>query len=464
MGSLSGRDERLREAFDRWLLAAVTRDLAQGWQLALDVGRPAVPLLLEMLAVEKANLGRRLAVLAAAGLAAGTGEAERLFAWLDNRTTMHEERLLLAMLWAMGPRHTRPQPDFWARLCGPVKQPSVILGVAGRLAAARFPGSEVGVPTSSEEDLGLAAAAAFADLPLPATYARSLWNLSRPERHAELFWRAALLGAVPRTAGAVPAPEWLERARELLGPAHPAAVRTCAAVFLQRWREVRAEGQRPEWWLLQAMAGDGAAAQTLASWLPPQPQPLDEEPGRLAVAYVLSRPIATVVADRTQWGSDARVRRLVAVALAHRLLGEDSPTPIDAALPSLAEWSLVQWASGGTVRRERPSEDAQIEAALGLAAAGRLPRAAARAVLEEALWRWGAHPGRSAVEAEQRLVRDLLLLGSGIGGKFAPHLPNHQVYLPGGIDKDHAFFEVAIPLWEFMSRPRLPLPPEHRLR
>mgnify|MGYP002784325617 CR=1 FL=1 len=461
---MSLRDERLREAFDRWLLAAVTRDLAQGWQLALDVGRPAVPLLLEMLANEKANLGRRLAVLGAAVLAAGTGDVERLFGWLDNRATMHEERILVAMIWALGPRHARPQADFWARLCGPVKQPSPMLGVAGRLAAARFPGSAAGVPPSLDEDVGLAAAAAFADLPLLTTYARGLWNLSRPERHAELFWRAALLGALPRNVGAAPAPEWLERARELLGPAHPAAVRSCAAVFLQRWREVRAEGPRPEWWLLQDLAGDGSAAQSLAAWLGPVPQPLDEEPGRLAVAYALSRSTETVVAERLQWGGDARVRRLVAVTLAYRLLGEDAPTPVDVALPGVPEWFLVCWASGRTPNRERPSDDAQVEAAIGLAAAGRLPRPAARTVLEEALWRWGVHPGRSAVEAEQRLVRDLLLLGSGIGGKFAPHLPSHQIYLPGGIDKDHAFFEIAIPLWEFMSRPRLPLPPEHRLR
>lgn len=458
------RDERVREAFERWLLAAATRDLPLGWQLAADLGRPAVPLLLEMLAAEKANLGRRLALCAAAGLAAGGGEDERLFAWLDNRATMHEERILIAMLWALGPRRTRPQPDFWGRLCGPVKNPSTMLGVAGRLAAARFPGSEASVPTSFEDDVGLAAAAAFAELPLPQGMVRSLWNLHRPERHAELFWRAALLGAGQRLVDAARGPEWTERARELVGRAHPAAVRTCAAVFLQRFGEVRGEGPRPEWWLLQALAGDANAAQDVAGWLGPVPQPLDEEPSRLAVAYVLGRPLDVVVAERQQWGNDPKVRRIVAVALAFRMLAEEPPARFEAALANLPEWGFVRWAAGLPFGRERAGEDAQLEALAALAEAGRLPRAAARLALEEVLWRWNAHPGRTAWEAQQRLVRDLLLLGSGPGSKFAPHVPNHQLYLPAGIDKDHVFFEIAVPLWEFMSRPRLPLPPEARLR
>ena len=62
------------------------------------------------------------------------------------------------------------------------------------------------------------------------------------------------------------------------------------------------------------------------------------------------------------------------------------------------------------------------------------------------------------------LVRDLLLLGSRQGGKYMPHRWSGQRYFAAGIDKDDAFFNIAVPLWDFLSRPRLPLPPEYRLR
>ena len=62
MGAL--RDERFRDQFEHLLLAAATRDYEQGWQLALDLGRPAVPMLRQMLQQEKANVGPRLVLLA----------------------------------------------------------------------------------------------------------------------------------------------------------------------------------------------------------------------------------------------------------------------------------------------------------------------------------------------------------------------------------------------------------------
>ena len=116
VGWIGPRDERFRDRFRQALLAVPTRDLAAGWQLASDLGRPAVPLAWEMMQAERSNVVRRLAMLAAAMMAGGTNEDERLFAWLDQQRPMLEERVLTAMLLALGPRRARTIPGFWTKL------------------------------------------------------------------------------------------------------------------------------------------------------------------------------------------------------------------------------------------------------------------------------------------------------------------------------------------------------------
>ena len=463
------RDERFRDQFERLLLAAATRDYEQGWQLALDLGRPAVPMLRQMLQREKANVGPRLVLLAATVLAGGTGEDEALFAWLDPQAPMLEERVLLALLLAMGPRRTRPMEDFWPRLLGGARSTPAILAVAARLAAARFPGSETGAPVLIDEDPGVAAATAFAGLSVRASIANRLWNLRTPERHADLFWRGGLLGGA-RRGDVESAPQALlqERAREVMAlPSDQfAAARGAAALFRVRVRDVRMEGERPDWRMLQLLASDGPAATALAGWLGAVPKPLDDEPQRLAVAYVLGRAPETVIAERALWAADARVRRHIAIALAYRLLGESMEPRLESVPLGVPEWFFVRWAlhqRGGLEGVEGKLEDPILAAAAGLAVEGRLPRPVARAMLEETLWRWGSHPGLGQFDAERLLVRDLLLLGSRQGGKY-PHRPTEQLYRPAGIDKDHLFFDIAVPLWDFLSRPRLPMPAEYRLR
>lgn len=469
VGTLSSRDERFRKVLERLLLESPSADdLAQGWQLAADLGRPAAPLLWEVLQSEKANAGRRIVVLAAAVLAGGPGEDDRLFGWLDAPTTIREERVMAGFLLAMGPQRARPVPDLWARLLGPAKAVPPVLGIASRLAAARFPGSDAGAPVLvDEEDPGLLAAAAFAGLPVRPALAQRLWDLRVDVRHRELFWRGALLGSlVVRAGGQDPQAVMLEHARQILdqpGDSFPAA-RVAAALFRASASDVRAQGPRPDWGLLQALASTPSAAVALQQWLGAVPQPRDDEPGRLAVAYVLSRDPDTVVAERAQWGADPRIRHHVAVALAWRLLGEERPLAVDVLVPGVPEWFFVRWASGQAAGRDGAIADAPLQAAAGLAAAGRLPRPAARAQLEETLWRWGSHPGIGRFDSERLLVRDLLLLGSRQGGKYRPHVRADQVYRAAGIDKDDAFFDVAVPLWDFLSRRRPPLPSEFRLR
>jgi len=468
VGWIRGRDDRFRARFEQLLLAVPTRDLPQGWQLAADIGRPAVPLLWEMLQEERSNVGRRLVLLAAAMLAGGTAEDERLFAWLDRQKSMPEERVFAAMWMAHGPRRSRPVPGFWSRCQGPDKSPEQVLRLAVRMAAAQFPDAAAGFSSSVDDDAGLAAAAAYAGLPIATSVAARLWNLRTPERHAELFWRGAMLGAA-RTAGGGQKPngEWTQRGRELMalpGDQH-AAVRAAAALFRLRAGDLRLEGARPDWRLLQVAVAETAGARLLRNWLGPVPQPRDEEPTRLAVSYVLSRDPSEVVADRVSWAAVPRIRQHVAVALAWRLLGDVAGPPIDVEVPGVPEWVLVRWASGVAIDREVLLDDVPLQVAVRLAAAGRLPRPAMRDALEGALWRWGSHPGLGLWEHERLLLRDLLLVGSNTGGgKYVPHVRREQRYRPTGIGPDDVFFDVAVALHDFLSRPRLPIPPEHRLR
>jgi hypothetical protein len=378
---------------------------------------------------------------------------------------MLEERTMADFLIALGPRRARAMPDLWARCLGPQKPPQQVLAIAARLAAARFPGSDVGAPVLVDDNPGLAAATAYAGLPVPASISGGLWNLKTPANHAELFWRGALLAGAHQATDAQPAPDALLRqARDvtrLVGD-HHADARAAAALCLARSHQVRQEGARPPWRQLQLLASEIDSASELQSWLPAVPMP--EEPPRLAVAYVLSRDPSVVIAERDAWGADKRIRRHVAVALAWRLLGDERPAPVEATLPAVPEWFFVRWASGAPAARDGAIEDATLEAAAGLAASQRLPRAAARRVLEEALWRWGSHPGLGLLENDRLLVRDLLLVGSNVGGgQYVPHVPYVERYRPAGIGSENAFFDIAVAAYDFLSRPRLPLPPEYRL-
>ncbi len=468
MGWIGTRDERFRERFRQVLLAVPTQDLAAGWTLASDLGRPAAPLLWEMTAAESANVGPRLVVMAAAIFAGGPLEDERLFAWLERPKPMLEERVLVSMLLALGPKRIRAKTEFRSRVLGPNRSPEQILGIAARLACGRFVGQDTGTPLLLDDDPGIAAAAIYAGDDVPASIENRLWNLRAPERHAELFWRAAMLGGARQIAehGAV-SDVLLTRARDLMAlPGDQfAAVRAAAATFRARARDLRADGPRPDWRMVQAMAIDVAGARALADWLGAGAQPRDEEPQRLAVAYVLSRDTDQVVAERGTWGADTRIAKHVAIALAWRLLGETAPSSIELQVPAAPEWAFVRWATGASIDAAGQIEDPQLRVALGLALNGRIGRDALRTALEDALWRWGSHPAQAVVEQERLLVRDLLLVGSNLGGsKYVPHIVTEQRYRPTGIGPDATFFRIAVAAYDFLARPRGPVPAEHRLR
>lgn len=454
----------MRERFRQLLLAAPTRDLAVGWQLAQDLGRPATPLLWEMLQAEKSNVESRLIVLAAAVLAGGVAEDARLFEWLDQQKPMLEERVLAAMMMALGPMRSRPVPNFWTRCLGPSKSPEMLLSVAVRLASVRFPGTDEGAPPLQGDDPGLVAAAAFRGT---GGVAAHWWNLTNQERHADLVWRGALLGAARRwtVGGASPEPSF-DVARQLLalGGELRAPVRCAAVLLLAHGQQFRAEEPRLDWPLLQAAVSDPRTNERLAAWLGPKAQPRDEQPSRLAVAYAFSRPTRTVVDERAVWGSEPSIRQHVAVALAIRLLAQDAPQPTDATLPGVAEWQFVRFACGASIERGPLPDDPHLRVALQLAADGRMPRAALRTALEEALWRWDSHPGLVAWQQERLLVRDLLLSGSAQGGgKYLPQVRADQRYVPVGLDRKDGFFGVAVQLYDFLAVPRAPIPAERRL-
>ncbi|MEO6593220.1 MAG: hypothetical protein ABIP94_00535, partial [Planctomycetota bacterium] len=126
VGWLTGRDDRFRDRFQQ-LLLSTRPDLQAGWQLAADIGRPAVPLLWDLLKNETSNVGKRLVLLGAAVIAGGPSEDERLFLWLDQAKDMPWERVFAAELLALGPPRQRAMPGFWTRCFGPTKSPNEIL-------------------------------------------------------------------------------------------------------------------------------------------------------------------------------------------------------------------------------------------------------------------------------------------------------------------------------------------------
>jgi hypothetical protein len=320
------------------LLDVPTRDLAVGWQLALDLGRPAVPLLWEMLKAERSDVGKRLRLLVAAVLAGGTHEDERLFEWLAAQKPMLEERTLTALLLALGPARSRPIPDYWSRLLGGGKETQQVLAIAARLAAVRFPESETGAPPVTEDDPGVVAATAFARLPLPSQTDARWWNLRAPDRHAELVWRGGMLGAARKPARADGALDgWLARAGEVMAlPGDANAAARAAAVWLRAAsHDLRADAPLRDVELLQIASADLGTATILERWLGPLPQPRDENPQRLAVAYALSRKPETVLAERTSWLAEPKVARHVALALAWSLAGAAEPEPVDVVVPDL---------------------------------------------------------------------------------------------------------------------------------
>jgi hypothetical protein len=94
-----------------------------------------------------------------------------------------------------------------------------------------------------------------------------------------------------------------------------------------------------------------------------------------------------------------------------------------------------------------------------------MPREVMRGVLEEVMWKWGSHPGLGAWELERQLIRDLLLVGSNIGGgKYQPHVRPEQRYRAAGIGPDAVFFEIAVAWFDFSAQPRGAPPAEYRLR
>lgn len=464
VGTIGARSAPFRDRFTQLLLAVPTRDLPTGWRLAADLGRPVAPLLWEMLRAEKSNIERRLVLLAAAMLAGGVGEDDRVFEWLRQPKPMLEERVLAAMLLALGPRRTRAVPDFWSACFGPDKTQEQLLTVAVRLAAARFPGVADGVATIVDDDPGLAAAAAFAGLPLSSQVTGRLWRQRGGD--AALFWRGALLGEAARLAAAGTAPTLLDRAAELLGRPEDefAAGRAAAMLLRARAGLLDPAGRRPDWRLLQVAVGAPGNVAALRRWLQPTPLAQDQRPARLAVAYALVQPVDEVVEARAVWGADARIRRQLALALALRLTTEQGP-PVTVDLPGVPEWSFVRWASGGSFDAATRCEDPRLDALAALVADGRASVPVVRDALEEALWRQGCHPGITAWEQERLLLRDLLLVGSKHGGgQYQPARRPDERYFPTGLDRNDETFRILVTLFDLLFEPRGPMPPEYRLR
>jgi len=462
-GWLAAREQPFAERFDRLLLDSQQHDYARGFDLAQRLGLPAVPLLRQMLHDNAANGAHRTIALAAALPAGGAALDGWLFEWLGQQKVIREERTMAALVLALGAPREHPIADFWARALGPDTRPEEILAIAARLAAARIPGTSADGPHLGKDEIGLAAATAYAGLPVPAAIANARWNLQAREPHGDLFWRGALLAGCRQLAASEPVDGGLlvaARKVAALGDDGLVAARGVALRYLAMAGQLSDDGTRPDHRLLREAVVDRAAARRLGRWLEPQPSPLDDDPGRLAVGYVLSRTPVAVVADRANWAARANVRREIALALAIEVLDRQDQGIEEVTLPELPECQFVRWAAGQRVTAVRCA-DPGLSVMLELAAAGRLPREAGRAGLEEALWRLGCHPEAGRFAAELELVRDLLLVGNNPG--YLPHVRTEDRYRPKGIDTA-AFFAVAVAYYDFVRTRRPPLPRSYRLR
>jgi len=488
VGSIAARNVRYQKRFAELLLSHETADLASGWQQARRLGRPVVPMLWRMLDAERSNVTSRVVLLVAAVLAGGPAEDDRLFAFLDRHKPMLPERTMASMLLALGPARPRPVDNCWARIIGPNKEPEPLLELASRLACARFPDASKGVGVLFEGGPGMIGAAVFGGFRVSPPKLRSLWR--NPSRHSELFYRGVLLGAGRRMAVSgreadrttlIHAEELLAQADVRLGDARAAAI-----LLKARAGQLDPGARRPDWQLLQLCATQPASRDALRAWLPAKPLARDEQPERIAVAYALWQPLDKVLREYQQWGADPRISSHVAVALAFRLaagggaqgLGSDAPaqrrtTPADGArtageirvrLPDVPEFRFAVWASGGALGTGSRCEDRELRELARLIADGRASREVVRRTCEEALWRWGSHPGLGQWRQERLLIRDLLLAGSKPGLRYASLLRPSQRYFATGLDKSDSFYEVAVELYEFLAEPVLPIPAEYRLR
>jgi hypothetical protein len=467
VGYVSPADGRARERF-RTLLLVDNPQLEAGWQLAQQIGRTATPLLWDMLKDEKPSQQRRLALLMAIAQAGGPAEDDRILEYLEQIGKNDDsvaERVLACLWMALGPDRARPVSKYWPRVL-PRRSPHQVLRIATNLAAARLGAAADAPRVLPEDDTGILASAAFAGIAVPESAAGLLMNPSAGDRHADLFRRGALLGAL--RGGALE--ESGDRARVLasLRPfdadGQPDPLRQVVALVRGRAQDARADGPQPPWHLLVLLAADPGSASQLQPWLRPEPSSLADDQPTLAVEYAFAHEPAIVVRDRGVWGEKPTVRHHVAVALALQLLRRRERLAVDATLPGVPEWFFVRWAGGGPARKDATIDDPELERAALLAEAGRLPLEAARTVLEEALWRWRSHPGRGLFDAERLLVRDLLLTGSHAGKEFRPSVAVERCYFATGIDQTDEFFRIAIRAFKFLGSPTPPIPPACRLR
>ncbi len=482
VGTISARNAVYKKRFSKLLLSVSDQDWHAGWELARNLGKPVTPVLWEMFAAEGANVDRRLVLLIAAVLAGGPSEDERLFELLRHRDSMLRERIAAGMLMALGPRRSRPVKNFWGLVVGPNQEPETLLGLAVRLSSARFPDAAKSAPMTLSDDPGIVAASAFAGLRMSAAQQRSLWRSER--RHADLFFRGALLGEGWRFGLDGKAPSLTGRASNILSkqsdrwPSSSAA----AILLLARTGTLDLTQDRPDWSLLQLVASQPVSRPALNKWLPLVPLALVPDPRKLAVAYALYQPVEETLKSLRDWASDPAIGRDLAVALAFRMAtGDVSVNPsgdpqgsllaakrravISMDLPDLPEFGFVTWASGGDFVTGSSCDDPELDQLAALIADGRVSRSVARGVFEKALWRWGSHPGRGPWQQERLLIRDLMLVGSSQGGGlYQPQIPPVQRYVATGLDRSDTFFTIAVSMFEFLGRPVGPVPAEYRIR
>jgi hypothetical protein len=464
------RDSDLR-GIDDALTPGSRASWRTGWQRAADLGSVAVPALWARFQAAESDYRRRLLYLAATGAAGGASARRHVMSVLARPAggrEDHREQFVALELLAMCGASTGAAAPLVELLGRSNPEPQLV--VAGCLALRRYPDAVVRPAARwyRSDDPGIAAAVRFAR---PLTDDRGVegW-FRRTDDEALLVQRGSLLGAeAGRFDGRAAA-----RLRAVLGRRDTAAseVRAAAAlhvataVDLSEWLERGGLPVDPEVVPFLVTTAESRAVLRDRGLLTPPPDRLEPT---LRLRTILACVVTGDLDDVAAAGAatrDEREGEIVCLGVAWRFFAD--PTSADVAwlskLPASPAREWVRLACGQDSGEQRGSAngDELFEAAFRAARDRRLGGAAAADAIERELWRRGAHPGRSRLDAEFALVRDLLVAGSTYGASVLGR-PD-DVYLPKGLSRGDTAYEVAYELWRFLSESVRTPPEGARLR
>lgn len=434
-------------------------------RLVRSLGQAAAPVAWELQAPYRGVMIRRLQALVLAAVA----EEDPVTLFRTVQRAGIEDRMMACLV--VGALERECPAEVLNLVAGSERLP-LRLAVAALAVAPRGAACDR-VQEAHRDDPGIVAAALLSGAALECDL-RPWLAEDRRRPHADLVLRGLFLGQLA-SGQPVPEPVLVAAWRAFDTSSCPQQVREAAALLLGSRGLLRARDAGPPLELLWHSVAATSLQEPAApcAWLGWRSSAVMDNmspgaPGRLAACYALLQPKATVLASLDEPAMSPSLAEDIALGLAIRTLRERKghATAATRAAPRDPVQPCSSWLAWAMERADAPvtgSGDERLDAAATLAAAGRLPVAAAAAVIEDALWVRGSHPRLAVRAARLRLVRDLLLSGSHAGSRYLSG-PRHEVYAPRDLPREDQWFEVALPAWDELSPRALPLPVRHRLR